>query len=243
MEDNTQMFRYRFFRKKATRYAALAFLSISFAGGLLGLVESADRSLPKAEMYISPSAEGYGLGSIFTVEVRLSVKEPINVAASTLTYPADELEIVKIDKSSSLLNFWIEDPEHGSHFGSIVFSGGIHGKKGFRGEGKLLTILFRSKQVGQASIHISDSDVLASDGAGTALAVSTHDALYAIDIKGRNEFDLNADGKVDMADVGRFVEHWEKPYDALYDVDHDGKVRFKDLAMLVLVLISGEKNV
>ncbi len=225
----------RLYNKKGLRYATFVVLPIWFLWGILGLVNQGEFLSSGATLALLPSQGLYGEGKVFSVDVLLTAKDPVNVAGVTLEYDPTRLDVLEVSKDGSVVNLWIEEPEYTKTPGVIHFSGGITMRNGFVGEGKLVTVLFRARMQGEARVSITDANVFAHDGIGTDILLRKYSGVYTIgkDGAGALRFDLDGNGIVEMKDVGVFVEHWDGPYDAKYDFNKNGKIDLGDLMLLV----------
>ncbi|OGZ05640.1 MAG: hypothetical protein A2845_04760 [Candidatus Lloydbacteria bacterium RIFCSPHIGHO2_01_FULL_49_22] len=219
-------------------YGVLVIFPVGLVSGFLAVAGMSGDAAP-VTVYFSPSQETIASGTIFAVEMRLSSERSINAVGVSIDYPPEILEVLKVEKSESLLNLWIEEPEYTNQPGRLSFSGGVSEKGGFHGEGALVSVIFRANQPGVAHVAVIGAQVLAHDGKGTALTTELGKGRYTIGTMGRIPSDLNEDGKVAMSDVAKFAEHWGTPYDAFYDLNGNGKVDLNDLLLLIFVLARG----
>ena len=91
----------------------------------------------------------------------------INNVESIIQFPSDLLEVISLDSNSSIFSIWAEQPNFSNNAGRITFNGGIP-NPGFQGSaGKILSIIFKTKKAGIASVIFSNSAVRENDGLGT----------------------------------------------------------------------------
>lgn len=121
-----------------------------------------------ASLSISPASGSYSVGDAFSVNVLVSSPaQAINAISGSLVFPADKLQITSISKTSSVVNFWVQEPAYSNTAGTVDFEGVIL-NPGFTGvSGRVITIGFKSKSSGIASISYSSGSVLANDGVAT----------------------------------------------------------------------------
>lgn len=231
--------------KKYTRALIISFLLVLvfavvslFAGlGYIpeGLFAQLTGSAPRALLSITPESSTFGVGEDVVVSVMLSARTKVNLADVLLRYPSDKLELVRVSKENSVANLWIGEPSVPGKPGVMQMTAGIIGVDGFSGKGKLLTITFRAKSEGVASLALTDGSVLAHDGSGTNVLDSTFGAEYKILASPvvRSPFDLNNDRVVDLKDVRVFIDGWGKAYDPTLDFNANQKVEFDDFLALV----------
>ncbi len=92
--------------------------------------------------------------------------QDINTAQATISFPADLLEVTKVDRVDSIFTFWLEEPIYDNAKGVITFVGGS--TSGFTGPGlKLMKISFRVKGSGTGKLGITNGAITASDGTGS----------------------------------------------------------------------------
>jgi hypothetical protein len=131
--------------------------------------------------YFNPSAGSFEVGNIFTVNVLVNTEGvAINNVESVINFPADLLEIVSVNKSSSIFSLWVEDPTYSNVTGTLSFSGGLPtpGYNGFSGQ--VVGVVFKAKKAGDASLIFSSISVRANDGLGTNVLKSSTQALYVL---------------------------------------------------------------
>jgi len=95
--------------------------------------------------------------------------QEINALEGKVVFPPEVLSVQDIHEASSLITFWVEDPQQ-SEPGIINFAGIIPG--GFNGrKGVLFSVLFKSEGSGEGVVEMRDLKVLLNDGLGTAVPV------------------------------------------------------------------------
>ncbi|MGC9046817.1 MAG: hypothetical protein ACP5IC_01730 [Minisyncoccia bacterium] len=126
------------------------------------------QNVQAATLYFSPSSGNFTVGNIFTVNILVNTEGvAINNAEATINFPNDLLELVSISKSGSIFSLWVEEPIFSNSVGTLSFNGGLP-TPGFNGPaGKILSAVFRVKNVGSASLIFSSAAVRANDGYGT----------------------------------------------------------------------------
>jgi hypothetical protein len=109
------------------------------------------------------------VGQLFSVNAVASTVsgEAMNAVSGTVSFPPSALQLVSIDKTGSIVNFWIGEPSISNTSGQAKFEGGIY-NPGYTGaQGKVATMLFRAKTAGTVDIAFLDASILANDGLGT----------------------------------------------------------------------------
>ena len=134
-----------------------------------------------ATLYLSPSSGSYEVGKTFTSSVFVGAKgESVNSSDASISFPTEFLEVVSLSKSGSIFSLWVEDPSFSNSAGSISYVGGLPAP-GFSGaSGKVLSVVFKVKKAGAATISFGSSAVRASDGLGTNVLKGTGSAKLTL---------------------------------------------------------------
>lgn len=121
-----------------------------------------------ASLYFSPASGNFELGSNIAVGVLVSSPDqPMNASQADIEFSVDRLQITSVSTKNSIYSLLVENPVFSNQSGSLNFSGIIL-NPGFTGNaGRLITINFMAKALGQAKLRITGGEVLANDGAGT----------------------------------------------------------------------------
>jgi len=121
-----------------------------------------------ASLFFTPNSFEKNTGDQFFVSIYVaSPDQAINAVSGTISFPADKLEVTELVKTGSILSLWVREPSFSNTAGTVQFEG-IVLNPGFQGaQAKVLTIHFRTKSSGTASLNFSSSSVLANDGQGT----------------------------------------------------------------------------
>lgn len=137
-------------------------------------------SVHAATLGLSPSSGSFTTGSTFGVSVRVNTQGvAINSAEATVRYPRNILEVSSISKGG-LFTLWPSEPTYSNTDGQVTFAGGLP-SPGYNGSaGTLITITFRSKSAGSATVNITGGRVLANDGSGTNVLTSQGSGTYTI---------------------------------------------------------------
>jgi len=138
-------------------------------------------SVYSATLFVSPSSSSVVAGNIFTVNIVVNTEgQNINTSDAVIQFPTDLLQVVSVSKGSSIFSLWVEDPNFSNTTGQISFNGGI-ANPGYLGNyGQLISITFKTKKSGTASLLFSDSSVRANDGLGTDVLTSKTGASFTI---------------------------------------------------------------
>lgn len=135
-----------------------------------------------ASLYLAPASGTFVIGGTFNVGVKLNTGgQTVNAAEGTITYDSNLLEVTGVSKGGSIFTLWTTEPAASG--GRISFGGGIP-RPGYSGSaGHILTISFRAKAAGDASVRFSGGAVLANDGKGTNILSSMGSASYKLSPK------------------------------------------------------------
>lgn len=104
-------------------------------------------------------------------------QETINALEGQITFPADQLDLVEIKDSSSLINFWVDKP-HLTGQGVIRFSGIMPG--GYTGQGEIFKLVFKTKKEGAGLLTSQQNKVLLNDGLATPAVVFQQNFSFVI---------------------------------------------------------------
>ncbi|MDP3003953.1 MAG: hypothetical protein Q8N43_00360, partial [Candidatus Azambacteria bacterium] len=62
-------------------------------------------------LYFTPSAGSYSVGSSITVNVYVSsVNQAMNAASGIISFPQDKLEVTSLSKTGSIFTLWVQEP-------------------------------------------------------------------------------------------------------------------------------------
>src|SRR3989344_546935 len=148
----------------------LLLLSIFFSFILLSIfyflfshsVSSADNP----RIYFEAPVKQVAPGSEFTVKVLVDTPQPINAIDIDINYSQDTLELVSLNNSKSIIDFWQGGPQNPPAGNPINLQGGSINP--FTGSGgKIITLNFRAKKEGRANLSFAKSDLYYADGKGT----------------------------------------------------------------------------
>jgi hypothetical protein len=130
-----------------------------------------------ATLYLTPSSSNITVGNISTVNILVNTDGvAINNAEVVVNFPKDLLEIVSVSKSGSIFSLWVAEPVFSNGSGTLSFNGGAP-TPGFNGSAdKALSVVFRAKNTGSATLLFSSSSVRANDGFGTDVLTGTGQA-------------------------------------------------------------------
>ncbi len=150
-----------------------------FLFGLFGVLLASKANA--ASLYFSPSSGSYQIGNTFAVSMYVSsADQAMNACEATIGFSTDKLEIISVSTKNSIFSLLVESPTFSNTKGSAHYSG-IVLNPGYTGtRGSLVTINFRAKALGKATISITNAQVLANDGQGTNILTSRGSASFTI---------------------------------------------------------------
>lgn len=134
-----------------------------------------------AELFVNPFDATVTEGDVIRLRVGVNTQGvSINNGESTISFPAELMQVVSIDTSSSIFDLWVNKPTFSNTSGTISFNGGV-ANPGFTGaNGTLFWITGRAKKAGTANIALQSSFVRANDGLGTNVLSSVRNTSIAI---------------------------------------------------------------
>lgn len=137
-------------------------ISSLILGGLLFAFHS-----QAATLYLSTKTESVAIGDTIEVDVKIDSEDiSFNAAQANIKFPPEILEISFLDRSKSVFNFWLEEPNFSNSNGSVGFIGGS--TAGFSGKSlQILKIVFKVKEIGTANLIFAEGAITANDGGGT----------------------------------------------------------------------------
>ena len=134
-----------------------------------------------ASLFLPPSSGTYKVGQTFSVGVYVgSADQAMNAVEGVISFPKDILEVTGVSKSGSILNLWVQEPAFSNAGGTANFEGIVY-NPGFNGKsGKIVTVTFKAKAQGSASVNFNSGSVLANDGAGTNILTGMGRAVFTV---------------------------------------------------------------
>jgi hypothetical protein len=121
-----------------------------------------------ANINFSPISSTHNIGDTIKIKINISSDKSVNAVSGKVRFSKDVLSLVSISKSSSVINLWSREPSFSNTDGSIDFEGVILG--GYKGSmGNIITLVFKAKTTGVASLKFSDISILANDGYATEI--------------------------------------------------------------------------
>jgi len=233
--------RFRARRDRATTVRYM-FPAVLGAAALLGAVTISATN--NSFVTLETDVQAVESGELFEVTVLTSAHTPVNAVDITVGFPKDKLEVFSVDRGQSVLTIWTEDPVVTNS--TVQLSGGTF-RRGFIGKHEIVTINFRALETGQYNVKIQDATLVAGDGDGTSVPVTTQPtetiALYNFDqntspeeikvaIRSGIATDLNNDGEVTLQDISAFMGAWSSR-SQVFDFNRDGRMTFRDFSIIL----------
>ena len=176
--------KFRFFNFLLIR--KLGFFVFCFCAFIFTLCFFRVQAASGATLYFSPSSGNFSVGNILTTSVLVDTQgKAINNSDAIITFPTDLLEVVSISKSGSIFSLWVEEPAFSNSQGTVTYNGGLP-TPGYNGSaGKIISIGFRVKNAGAATLVYSSAAVRANDGFGTDILGTRGQAQFNLILEER----------------------------------------------------------
>lgn len=125
-----------------------------------------------ATLGFSSASSSYKVGDTINVKVYVnSSLKSINAISANIKYSNDILSLSSISKTGSIINLWAQEPLFSNTTGIASLEGVV--LSGYNGtSGNIVTLVFKAKTTGVASIKFNSGSVLANDGNGTEVLSS-----------------------------------------------------------------------
>jgi len=213
--------------------------------GALAILGASVISTQKSYIKLVPSQTSVLNGERFSIQIYASAHVPVNAIDIKIDFSPSTVEIISVDKGQSVLTIWTEEPKVSGN--TISLSGGTF-RKGFVGEHLIATIKVQAMAAGKTEFFIKNANLLAGDGKGTPVIVSTSEtsskaSFYIYDqsedpstieanIGIIINADIDGDGKVTLKDISSFMAAWNSQ-SKTYDFNNDGRMNFIDFSIIL----------
>jgi len=181
----------------------------------------------------------------FSVDIFAYAATPVNAVDISIAVPKEFVQVLGIDRGESVITLWTQDPYVEND--SVILRGGTY-RKGFIGEHKIATLNLKATATGKADFLVRDATLLAGDGKGTPIKISSDNVQSSLYIYPQGErpdnitgaatlvilTDINNDGKVTLADISSFMASWYGS-GPLRDFNNDGQMTFRDFSIILAV--------
>jgi hypothetical protein len=204
----------------------------------------------KSYIHLESNASSVHAGENFKIGVYVNAAVPVNAIDIAVQFPKEQIQITGIDTGASVITLWTQDPYVEDD--KVILRGGTF-RKGFRGDHLIATINAKATETGLAQFSVGDVTLLAGDGSGSSVTVAkdtTAKNLYVVEggtdtqttgespvgLQGTAAVvivtDIDGDGAVTLADVGRFMTAWGGG-GVVYDFNGDGVMTFRDFGIIL----------
>jgi len=170
------------FLTHAHRHASALWRTLAVTMSLCGYVFFLSASVAHAAtLQFSPSSGSHTVGAMFSVGIDVSSPaQAMNAASGVISFPTDTLEVVSLSQAGSIISLWVREPSFSNSAGTVSFEG-IVLNPGFTGaNGRIITVTFRARSTGAATLSFSSSSVLANDGRGTNILSTPGTARFTL---------------------------------------------------------------
>src|SRR4051812_2116552 len=120
-----------------------------------------------ATLSISPGVGTFQVGQTVTVNVTVSSPTALNAVSGALSFPTERMSVVSVTHANSMVNIWVQEPSYSNSDGSVNFEGVVLNPGYVGSDGNVISIVFRFKTAGPATVKFSAGSILANDGQGT----------------------------------------------------------------------------
>ncbi|MBI5729307.1 MAG: hypothetical protein HY983_03665 [Candidatus Magasanikbacteria bacterium] len=157
-----------------------------FLGWALFLFGFSPGAVNAATLYFSPSSGAHTIGQAFSVGIFTSSNDAAaNAFQGVIDFPADKLQLTGLSKGGSIINLWVQEPAFSSSDGTAHFEGVVLNPGFTGGSGKIITLNFKVKAAGEATVSFTSGSVLANDGQGTNILSGLGSATFSLTAGGQ----------------------------------------------------------
>lgn len=217
-------------KKKIITGAPIIFLLLLGSSGILSSGNSLSLSTPKS-IFVETNDE-------VQVILSLNTRTPINAVGGTVVFSPESLSVLSLNRTSSIIDLWSEEPVVSNTEGAVRFSGGIIGPhvntNGNHGE--IFTLNMQAMKEGKVLLRIKDGELLANDGSGANQISSSGILSIYIRNTGTPSPDINGDGELSLMDVNSLYLKTFRTFDTKNDLNGDDRVDWTDVKYLISLL-------
>ena len=212
----------------------------------LGILGASFLTSTPSYVVLTPTPAYVNAGQDVVIAVEAVANTPVNTVDIEVAFPQDQLKILSVDTGGSVITLWTADPKIEGN--KVILSGGVF-RQGFLGRHLIAQIRAKAISNGQADVLVRNSMFLAGDGKGTILTMDTKNNTNAAVQIGKSLVvangatlsgkiavqvitDIDGNKKVDIKDIEAFMHAWSIG-NAVYDFDGDGKMTFRDFAIIL----------
>lgn len=211
--------------------------------------------IPKAEIFISPPASGFSVGSNFEIPIYLNTKGyNINAIDLEVRFDPSKMAVISPAGGNSILGIWIEPPSFDNEKGEVSAVGVI--PDGMTTNfGLITTITFKALSSGTTKIYISENtNAHLNDGFGTDIKLTLGSAYLSFvfkkpievispvkEIKESEDLDtFIPNQKIEVSEQSIEIQKMGK--DFLFDsklFHYAKKFKFQILFLIIIILLIG----
>jgi len=149
---------------------------------------SAEKLLPRAEIFISPRSGTFLVGSTFEVPVYIDTKGN-NINAINLVINFDPKKVVVVNPSGgkSIIGIWAEVPDINNTLGTASFAGIIPSPGIVTSSGLIITMTFKVLTSGDTRISVNEqTSAHLNDGLGSEILLTKNGSSYTFQNRAPN---------------------------------------------------------
>lgn len=176
-------------------------IRVIFAVFLFAVSLVAPSAVRAASLFFSPAGGTYKVGQSFTVNVLVkSPDQAMNATDGVISFSDSGIvDVTSISKVGSIINLWVREPSFSNSSRTVSFEGVVL-NPGYLGAGaKVISITFKAKSEGVATVKFNSGSILANDGLGTNLVEAFSGAEFNIVEGGEQSPATPVAGKVPAA--------------------------------------------
>ena len=151
---------------------------LSFSVGLSTNLARA-QSTQSATLFFSTPSTQVKEGDKITINVEVnSGGQSINAVSGTVSFPAQLVHVISINKDTSIVKLWTQQPKIRSSsilFEGIILNPGFNGK-----DGLVFSITFEAEAGGKVNLNFNNGAVLANNGLGTNVLATLSSSNFTI---------------------------------------------------------------
>ncbi len=186
---------------------------------------------PEYVSLVPESTRFIAAGEDVPLDIVVTADEPINTIAGTFVSAHPSVSVVAVETDQSVIDLWQTPPQVEAH--KVPFAGGTLAEGGLVGSAVALRVHVVASEPGRYTVGIADATLLAHDGRGTPLSVSSAPLTLIVRTAERPSPDVNGDRVVNLFDFGIVSGRVFRTYEAKYDLNHDGKISLTDVAIII----------
>ena len=142
-----------------------------------------------SEFSFDTQDKNVSVGQQLKIDLNINTdKESINAVGGNIVFSTDLLELSEVRSGNSIVNFWVDEPGYTNN--GVLFSGITPGGY-ILDKGLILSLIFKAKKEGTATVKIEDGSALKNDGKGTKSKLTTSNLQINISGTSQNQTSKN----------------------------------------------------